>query len=151
MSTERESAHTARTGPDAPAVRPLSRERIIDVVDRRGLSALTMRRLGEALGVEVEAMSLYRYVNGREDLLEGIVDQMVAQLHLCPGHAPPGGPSPAGPPAPAEAGAAVQGALPRTAPRCFRSRRSPARTGSAQLCFGLAAPDPVAGRSGARR
>ena len=27
-------------------------------------------------------MSLYRYVNGREDLLEGIVDRMVSELHL---------------------------------------------------------------------
>jgi AcrR family transcriptional regulator len=60
----------------------LSRDRIIttaiDFVDKRGLTALTMRRLGNELGVE--AMSLYRYVNGREDLLEGIVDQMVAEL-----------------------------------------------------------------------
>ena len=41
-----------------------------------------MRRLGKELGVE--AMSLYRYVNGREDLLEGMVDRMVAELHLRP-------------------------------------------------------------------
>jgi TetR/AcrR family transcriptional regulator, tetracycline repressor protein len=62
----------------------LSRDRIIiaaiDFVDQRGLSALTMRRLGQELAVE--AMSLYRYVNGREDLLEGMVDRMVAELHL---------------------------------------------------------------------
>jgi TetR/AcrR family tetracycline transcriptional repressor len=69
----------------ADQARPaLSRDRIvataIDFVDRRGLTALTMRRLGAELGVE--AMSLYRYVNGREDLLEGIVDRMVAELHL---------------------------------------------------------------------
>jgi AcrR family transcriptional regulator len=89
MSTEVESGHTARTGRGAPTRPTLSRERIvetaIDFVDRRGLAALTMRRLGEELGVE--AMSLYRYVNGREDLLEGIVDRMVAQLHLRAGHA----------------------------------------------------------------
>lgn len=52
----------------------------IDFVDKRGLTALTMRRLGKELGVE--AMALYRYVNGREDLLEGMVDQMVGELHL---------------------------------------------------------------------
>jgi AcrR family transcriptional regulator len=66
--------------------RVLSRERIIltaiDFVDKHGRTSLTMRRLGRELGVE--AMSLYRYVNGREDLLEGIVDHMVAQLHLDP-------------------------------------------------------------------
>jgi TetR/AcrR family tetracycline transcriptional repressor len=64
----------------------LTRERIVTAaiafVDAHGLTALTMRRLGRELGVE--AMSLYRYVNGREDLLEGMVDQMVAQLHLQP-------------------------------------------------------------------
>lgn len=75
---------------DAPPTPPqretLSRDRIIataiEYVDKHGLSALTMRRLGRELGVE--AMSLYRYVNGREDLLEGIVDHLVAQLHLHP-------------------------------------------------------------------
>jgi AcrR family transcriptional regulator len=70
-------------GPDRQT---LSRERIvataIDFVDKRGLTALTMRRLGRELGVE--AMSLYRYVNGREDLLEGMVDHMVGQLQLSP-------------------------------------------------------------------
>jgi TetR/AcrR family tetracycline transcriptional repressor len=90
MSTEPKAADTARTGPGAPSRPPLSRKRIIetaiDFVERRGLIALTMRRLGEELGVE--AMSLYGYVNGRQDLLEGIVDQMVAHLHLRPGHAP---------------------------------------------------------------
>jgi len=90
MSTELESVHTARTGPGAPGRLPLSRERIIetaiDFVDRCGLPALTMRRVGKELGVE--AMALYRYVNGREDLLEGIVEQMVAQLQLRPDHAP---------------------------------------------------------------
>ena len=69
MSTEVESGHTARTGRGALTRPTLSRERIvetaIDFVDRHGLAALTMRRLGEELGVE--AMSLYRYVNGRRD------------------------------------------------------------------------------------
>ena len=69
----------------ADATRPgLSRDKIIaaaiDFIDERGLTALTMRRLGTELGVE--AMSLYRYVNGREDLLEGVVDRMVGELHL---------------------------------------------------------------------
>jgi len=65
---------------------PLSRELIISAavlfVDANGLPALTMRGLGKELGVE--AMSLYRYVNGREDLLEGIVESMVSELHLDP-------------------------------------------------------------------
>lgn len=65
---------------------PLSRKLIISAavsfVDSHGLPALTMRGLGKELGVE--AMSLYRYVNGREDLLEGIVESMVSELHLDP-------------------------------------------------------------------
>ncbi|GAB2686990.1 TetR/AcrR family transcriptional regulator [Thalassiella azotivora] len=64
----------------------LSRETIVeaalDHVDRHGLAALTMRRLGADL--EVEAMSLYGYVDGREDLLDGMVDALVDGLHLDP-------------------------------------------------------------------
>ena len=60
----------------------LDRERIlqaaIDFIDEHGLAALTMRRLGAALGVE--AMALYRYVPGREDLLDGVVEQVVDTL-----------------------------------------------------------------------
>src|SRR6478672_14213 len=39
-----------------------------------------MRRLGAAL--DVEAMSLYRYVNGREDLLEAVVDALVDSIQV---------------------------------------------------------------------
>jgi TetR/AcrR family tetracycline transcriptional repressor len=64
----------------------LSREQIITTairfIDEHGLSALSMRRLAKEL--RVEAMSLYRHVNGREDLLEGVVDRMVARLQLRP-------------------------------------------------------------------
>ena len=60
----------------------LDRDRIltaaIEFIDENGLSALTMRRLGAALGVE--AMALYRYVPGREDLLDGVVDRVVETL-----------------------------------------------------------------------
>lgn len=51
----------------------------IDLVDREGLSKLTMRRLGAACGVE--AMALYRYVHGRGDLLTGIVDHIIDRLY----------------------------------------------------------------------
>lgn len=48
------------------------------LIDDEGLAALTMRRLGQELGVE--AMSLYAHVRGREDLLEGVVDAVVEDL-----------------------------------------------------------------------
>ncbi|MCZ2820985.1 TetR/AcrR family transcriptional regulator C-terminal domain-containing protein [Modestobacter sp. VKM Ac-2977] len=73
-------------GPEAASelTRPagLDREKIlqaaIDFIDEEGLAALTMRRLGSSLGVE--AMALYRYVPGREDLLDGVVDRVVETL-----------------------------------------------------------------------
>jgi AcrR family transcriptional regulator len=54
----------------------------IDFIDQKGLHALTMRRLGAFLGVE--AMALYRYVPGREDLLDGVVDTVLDALHRDP-------------------------------------------------------------------
>jgi AcrR family transcriptional regulator len=54
----------------------------VEFVDEHGLPALSMRRLGARIGVE--AMSLYRYVNGREDLLEAMVAWMVGELELDP-------------------------------------------------------------------
>lgn len=55
---------------------PLSRERVVaaalDLVDREGLEALSMRRLGAVLGVE--AMSLYNHVRDKEDLLGAIAE-----------------------------------------------------------------------------
>src|SRR3712207_608352 len=70
--------------PDRP---PLSRERIvaaaIQLADEQGPAALTMRRLGQLL--DVEAMSLYHHVNGREDLLEAMVSEVVGGVHV-PSH-----------------------------------------------------------------
>ena len=70
-------------GESPPSSRvPLDRERIvaaaIDFIDEQGLPGLTMRRLGEQLGVE--AMSLYRYVPGKEDLLDAVVESLVAKM-----------------------------------------------------------------------
>lgn len=65
-------------------VRPagLSRERVlaaaVAVVDREGLGALSMRRLGEELGVE--AMSLYRYVENKAALLDGIIESILSEM-----------------------------------------------------------------------
>ena len=65
---------------------PLTREQIVAgalrLVDADGLAALSMRRLGAELGVE--AMALYRHVNGREDLLEAMIEDVTARLTLSP-------------------------------------------------------------------
>ncbi|MEZ0067189.1 AcrR family transcriptional regulator [Streptacidiphilus sp. MAP12-20] len=56
----------------------LSRERVLDtalqVVDRDGLSALSMRRVAAEL--DVEAMALYRYANSKDGLLDGLVETL---------------------------------------------------------------------------
>ncbi len=54
----------------------------VEYVERFGVRQLTMRRLGKELGVE--AMSLYRYVHSREDLLDGIVETVVDELYSDP-------------------------------------------------------------------
>ena len=48
-------------------------------IDEYGLRELTMRRLGAYLGVE--GMALYRYVPGREALLDGVVETVVDELY----------------------------------------------------------------------
>jgi AcrR family transcriptional regulator len=70
-------------GPPDTGRAPLDRRRILGAavrfIDANGLSALTMRRLGAALGVE--AMALYRYVPGREQLLDGVVESVIDELY----------------------------------------------------------------------
>jgi AcrR family transcriptional regulator len=60
----------------------LDQRRILDAavrfIDENGLRALTMQRLGAYLGVE--GMALYRYVPGREALLDGVVETVVDEL-----------------------------------------------------------------------
>jgi len=62
--------------------KPLSRERILDtalaLVDEEGIEALSMRKLGQALGYE--AMSLYNHVANKDDLLDGILDLVLAEM-----------------------------------------------------------------------
>jgi AcrR family transcriptional regulator len=76
-----------RGTPTAPTTRrrpPLNRDAIldaaIDLADRDGLEAVTMRRLGQRVGVE--AMSLYKHVKDKEDLLAGIADRIAAEFAL---------------------------------------------------------------------
>ena len=62
---------------------PLNRRTIllaaITLIDEHDLRHLTMRSLGAQLGVE--AMALYHYVRGREDLLDGIVELVIDDLY----------------------------------------------------------------------
>jgi AcrR family transcriptional regulator len=62
---------------------PLSRSRVlraaVKVADEGGVETLTMRRLAEELGAE--AMSLYYHVANKEEVLDGIVDTVVAEIN----------------------------------------------------------------------
>ena len=63
---------------------PLTRERIVSaalqIVDREGLKALSMRRLGAQLGVD--PMAVYYHVPNKEALLDAIVEAVMAEIDL---------------------------------------------------------------------
>ncbi|HWJ63658.1 MAG TPA: TetR/AcrR family transcriptional regulator C-terminal domain-containing protein [Acidimicrobiales bacterium] len=63
---------------------PLSRERVVaagvELADAEGAEALSMRKLAQSLGVE--AMSLYHHVANKDELLDGMVDVVFAEVHL---------------------------------------------------------------------
>jgi AcrR family transcriptional regulator len=74
------------TDPNADRRTPLSRERVlraaVALADRGGIDSLTMRRLGQELGVE--AMSLYNHVANKDEILDGIVDLVVGDIEVPP-------------------------------------------------------------------
>ena len=61
---------------------PLSRSRILHAAvafaDAHGIERLSMRALAGSLGVE--AMSLYNHVTNKDDLLDGMVDLVMAEI-----------------------------------------------------------------------
>lgn len=52
----------------------------IEVADADGLESLSMRKLGQVLGVA--GMSLYNHVAHREDIIDGIVDIVFSEMEL---------------------------------------------------------------------
>lgn len=64
--------------------KPLSRERVlraaVRIADKDGIESLSMRKLAQSLGVE--AMSLYNHVANKEDVLDGLVEIVAAQMDL---------------------------------------------------------------------
>ena len=83
MATQRRTQQ--KTTPQ-PRVR-LNRVRVIAaavaLADEGGIDALTMRRLGEEL--KVEAMSLYNHVTNKDDLVNGMADNIFGEVEL-PSH-----------------------------------------------------------------
>ena len=75
--------------PTTEARTPLSRERVLRAAvafaDESGITTLSMRKLGEVLGVE--AMSLYNHVASKGDLLDGMIDLVFSEIDLPSGGA----------------------------------------------------------------
>jgi len=63
---------------------PLSRDQVlraaVALADQGGIGALSMRKLGQVLGVE--AMSLYNHVANKSDLLDGMIDIVFSEIGL---------------------------------------------------------------------
>ena len=62
--------------------RPLTKERVlraaVRLADEGGIESLSMRKLGQELGVE--AMSLYNHVANKDEVLDGIVEMVVDEI-----------------------------------------------------------------------
>ena len=75
---------TTRTAARPRGRQPLTRERVLDtalrLADQGGLEALSMRKLGQALGVE--AMALYYHFANKERVLDGIVDLVFGEIDV---------------------------------------------------------------------
>lgn len=73
---------TTQTGSSVTPRSPLTRERVfqaaVEFADRHGIDELSMRKLGQELGVE--AMSLYHHVKNKEEILDGMVDVVAAGI-----------------------------------------------------------------------
>jgi AcrR family transcriptional regulator len=74
----------AATGQADTRRAPLSRDQVlraaVTLADEGGIGALSMRKLGQALGVE--AMSLYNHVADKGDLLDGMIDVVFGEIGL---------------------------------------------------------------------
>jgi AcrR family transcriptional regulator len=72
----------ARRGPGRPA--RIHRDQVLRaalaIADADGLDAVTMQRVAHA--IRVEPMSLYRHVRNKDDLLDGLIDLVFAEIEV---------------------------------------------------------------------
>jgi AcrR family transcriptional regulator len=70
------------TAPTITSRAPLTKRRVLEaavaLADRDGIEGLSMRKLGQELGVE--GMALYRHVRDKEAILDGIVDVVMSEV-----------------------------------------------------------------------
>ncbi len=72
----------SREGPRIPLSRGRVLRAAIAFADDKGIESLSMRKLGQELGVE--AMSLYKHVANKDDMLDGMVDVVFSEIDLPP-------------------------------------------------------------------
>jgi AcrR family transcriptional regulator len=81
MSSIEQQASGVRRSGRRPRV---NREQVLDaaleLADEGGLAAVTMASVGARLGVE--AMSLYRHIGNKEEMLDGLVDRVFAEIEV---------------------------------------------------------------------
>lgn len=82
IPTRSKTAPVVRKSSVRAARKPLSRDVILhaalEMIDTNGIDSLSMRQLGQVLGVE--AMSLYHYFKNRDDLLDGVVEAVMQEI-----------------------------------------------------------------------
>lgn len=75
-------ARSSNVRPKAPKREPLTRDRVLRaalvLADESGLDAVTMRAVGQRL--QVEAMSLYKHVANKEEILDGLSELVFAEM-----------------------------------------------------------------------
>lgn len=69
-----------KDGPNRGITRAAVLAGALDIIDRDGVDALSMRRLGETLGRD--PMALYRHVPNKAAVLDGVVEMIFEQLSL---------------------------------------------------------------------
>lgn len=80
MPDQASPPRAAKTAPKPRLSRALVLQTALELADRDGIGALTMRRLAQALAVE--AMSLYHHVANKVELLDGLIDLVFAEIDL---------------------------------------------------------------------
>jgi len=80
VKTEGRQTYMVTAGHRAPLNRDQVLQAAVTRADQDGISSLSMRKLGEALGVE--AMSLYNHVASKGDLLDGMIDIVFGEIDL---------------------------------------------------------------------
>jgi AcrR family transcriptional regulator len=83
--TQPPATRDAAGGGDGKITRQLVFATALELIDREGADALSMRRLGAA--IDRDPMILYRHASSKAALLDGVVETVLAQLRVDPADA----------------------------------------------------------------